>query len=351
MTISQIEAQLQTEGLLKKAQSHQSIFKKIIKECLDKNDEKILLLGDYGEENRRIAPMLSAAYYDAAQKLGSDIQFTIKDKQKSVSLRDAILSQKAESIIIANMSGKIGRLENNESTFREYCKKKGHKFISTMSLGKLENNHFDTIINTMDIDYKNLERVQQKIKSIIDEAKTIKVTTQNGTNLQIDITNTKALCANGSYTLKGSGGNMPGGEVYVAPKNVNGVVVIDASSRNRQGTTLIKEPIRLFIKNSEITKIEGGQEAVLLQESLSWAANRADDREVFGTKLISEFGIGTNPNARVIGSTVIDEKTLGTAHVAIGSNNWFGGDIRCNIHLDQVFHRPVIEIDGKEIKI
>ena len=58
-----------------------------------------------------------------------------------------------------------------------------------------------------------------------------------------------------------------------------------------------------------------------------------------------------NPKAKIIGAMIIDDKTLGTAHIGIGSNYWFGGNIYAIIHLDQVFRNPKIYLDGKVLKV
>ena len=80
---------------------------------------------------------------------------------------------------------------------------------------------------------------------------------------------------------------------------------------------------------------------------MDWAYNTSKNPD--GVKMIGELGIGINPDASLIGPTIINEKLLGTAHVAIGSNYWFGGNIYAKIHLDQVFRKPKIEADGKAI--
>ena len=67
--------------------------------------------------------------------------------------------------------------------------------------------------------------------------------------------------------------------------------------------------------------------------------------------MIGELGIGFNPKINLMGAMVVDEKALGTAHIALGSNYWFGGDIYSISHLDQVFKNPLILFDGKEFKL
>ena len=60
----------------------------------------------------------------------------------------------------------------------------------------------------------------------------------------------------------------------------------------------------------------------------------------------SEFSVAMNPNAQIIGHTLIDEKPKGTSHVAIGSNTWFGGQNKANVHFDNVFKDPTVVVDG-----
>ena len=67
--------------------------------------------------------------------------------------------------------------------------------------------------------------------------------------------------------------------------------------------------------------------------------------------ILAEFGIGLNPKATLIGNTLLDEKSLGTAHIALGMNTVFGGINNCSYHLDQIFKNPKILVDGKILKI
>ncbi|MDF2630016.1 MAG: aminopeptidase, partial [Symbiobacteriaceae bacterium] len=58
---------------------------------------------------------------------------------------------------------------------------------------------------------------------------------------------------------------------------------------------------------------------------------------------------GTNPGARLRGRAPLDEKILGTAHIALGSNTHFGGANAAETHYDCVINRPTIYLDGHEI--
>ena len=80
---------------------------------------------------------------------------------------------------------------------------------------------------------------------------------------------------------------------------------------------LVTNLMKGVIENGEVKEIQGGREAAKLQESLRYAdLNGKND---WGHRMIGEVGIGLNPNARVCGAMIIDEKVKGTAHVALGS--------------------------------
>lgn len=66
--------------------------------------------------------------------------------------------------------------------------------------------------------------------------------------------------------------------------------------------------------------------------------------------IIAEFGIGLNENVQSLtGSTIIDEKCIGTAHIAIGMNNLFGEKNSSNFHMDFIFTPSKIEADDEII--
>lgn len=64
---------------------------------------------------------------------------------------------------------------------------------------------------------------------------------------------------------------------------------------------------------------------------------------------IAELGIGINPEAKLIGNVLEDEKVGGTVHIALGDNSSFGGDVIAGIHLDGIIKKPVLFLDGKKV--
>ena len=105
----------------------------------------------------------------------------------------------------------------------------------------------------------------------------------------------------------------------------------------------------MTIEDGNIVNIGGNEEARQLEAALKWAASVA--KNPGNVRRICELGIGLNPQASIIGAMIVDDKTLGTAHIGIGSNYWFGGNIYAIIHLDQVFKNPSVYLDGELLKI
>lgn len=331
-------------------------LRKVFTPCLAVKDEKVLIIGDVGYENRNTAAVLSGAYYLAAEHLKLDAKLILQGikSRGDVSDEDVVrnLSElKTGNIIILNMSDKLGNIQQLGKSFRRWASKKSHRFISAMSLGDLATSNIELILKAIDVNYKPLQTQHEEIRQRLENAREIHITTQAGTDLYYDKNGIKAIAADGNYTMPGTGGNLPAGEVYSPPngRRIEGKVVIDGSSRTHEHTILIKDPIELKIEDGNITEIKGKEEAKLLENSLRWAASVA--KNPGNVRRICELGIGMNPKAQIIGAMIVDDKTLGTAHIGIGSNYWFGGNIYAIIHLDQVFKNPSIYLDGELLKI
>jgi leucyl aminopeptidase (aminopeptidase T) len=347
---------LKKEGILDVAQKHYKSMAKVFRECLGmKKEEKILIIGDTGLKGNNLSAALSACYYLYAKEKGYKASLVMgPSKTRGESAEEdvvkALLDLPSYNIVVTNLSDRLGKIGSVKS-FRSYCRKMQFKFVSSTSLGYIPTQYITQLMSMLNIDYKVLRRRQNRLKLYLDKAKEILVKTEKGTKLKLDVDGYDAISADGDFRQYGVGGNLPAGEVYIAPNEgkVSGKFLIDASSRNRFKTELVREPIIVTVKKGSITKIEDGVEADLLKQSLKWAAEQA--KYPSRVRKIAELGIGMNKSARVIGTTIIDEKSHGTAHIGIGSNYWFGGTIKTIIHLDQVFRNPKIYADGKLLNI
>jgi hypothetical protein len=348
---------LEKYDLIEFAKFNSPIFRRVLMECLNIAKEDVLIIGDEGYEDRRIAPLMSTGYYSAARDLGLNANLIIqKPKFRGDSADEAVITAldelKEGSVIILTLSNKLGSIRDLGKSYRKFVKSRSHRFISTPSLGRLANDKFSILVDSINIDYELLREQSSRLKPIFDDGKELHVTSPGGTDLYMNIKGKDSLMNAGDYTTPSTGGNIPAGEIYMPPagkKYLNGKIVVDTSLSYRGGSMIVKNPVTMTIEEGKVVDIKGGKEAEILNATLKWAEEKA--KHPWGIRRIAEFGLGLNPNAKVVGATIIDEKVLGTAHFAIGSNYWFGGSIYAIIHLDQIFKNPTVYVDGEKLEV
>jgi leucyl aminopeptidase (aminopeptidase T) len=182
----------------------------------------------------------------------------------------------------------------------------------------------------MSADYEAVRELSAAMAARLAGQRQLRVTTPGGTDCTFDVEGRSWLIDDGRLTAPGDFGNLPAGEIYIAPVHTGaeGVCVIDRSIAVR-GLGLLREPIRMTYRAGRIVEIEGGADAERVRQVIAEAGAGGD--------VIAELGIGTNAQARLTGSIITDEKVLGTAHVAFGDNRGsYGGDNASTIHVDGV---------------
>jgi diguanylate cyclase (GGDEF)-like protein/PAS domain S-box-containing protein len=186
------------------------------------------------------------------------------------------------------------------------------------------------------VDYDEMFRHGFSLSEELKKTKQVEITTAAGTNVSMEITGRLPHVDSGILTLPGAFGNLPAGEVYLAPLEgtTNGTIVIDGSI---SGIGLLKKPIKITVKNGLAEKIDSEELRKIIDPLGPLARN------------IAEFGIGTNPNATVIGNILEDEKAINTIHIALGDSISMGGKVKAPCHLDGIILAPSIKLDGKPI--
>jgi leucyl aminopeptidase (aminopeptidase T) len=211
----------------------------------------------------------------------------------------------------------------------------------------------------VEANYDEVYKVTKQLADILSKGKQAQVKTTLGTDLKFKIGRKCMVVAGIACEENGwdTGGAIDG-EAMLAPMEgtAEGTLVIDVSilCYDEYGTNiigLVKDPVKLTFKQGNLTDINGGTEAKVLADVLERLEAKGDK----GAKLLGEFGVGTNPKARFVG-THQDKKRLGTAHFALGDNKTFGGGdpryagkVASDIHYDMTVKNVEIIIDGKTI--
>jgi len=217
------------------------------------------------------------------------------------------------------------------------------------------------------IDYGKLKSRCDAVAKALAGADFARVTNEKGTDIRVPIRGRSPKRDDGDFSLPGSGGNLPAGEVYVSPivGEAEGMIVFDGSIAAIRGDIVIREPIRCRVEGGLAVEISGGEEAAALRAAI--ASGEESARELGRTGALSpekaeaylrnarnlgELGIGLNPAASVVGNMLEDEKAFRTCHFAIGSN--YDDDAPAIIHLDGLVSKPTIvavRADGRETVI
>ncbi len=94
---------------------------------------------------------------------------------------------------------------------------------------------------------------------------------------------------------------------------------------------------------------KGGMSYMHHEDRQAERALREGEQKPVGerSRTIAELGIGTNPQARLQGNLMTDEKVAGTIHVAIGRNDFLGGKNLAPVHIDCVVGEPTLRVDGE----
>ena len=131
-------------------------------------------------------------------------------------------------------------------------------------------------------------------------------------------------------------GSVPCGEIYLAPIEESG-----------EGEVLVPE---VFFKGNRWTDVVLVFKAGTLVETSEPGVLESIRKFPGDCDRLAELGLGLNPGVdRLIGNLWVDEKLGGSAHIAVGFNNYFGGKNESPLHLDFVFRPTSMEVDGKAI--
>jgi leucyl aminopeptidase (aminopeptidase T) len=194
----------------------------------------------------------------------------------------------------------------------------------------------DTMRRALNADYQKIAKLSLKIAQILTRGSMAHVTNPAGTDIRMSLKGRKGHPDTGLVHKPGDFSNLPAGEAYMAPVegSAQGVIVIDGCIGE---TGLLKTPITLKVRDGFVTRIGGAKEAQILRRSIRGLGKLARN--------IAELGIGTNDKARVVGSSLEDEKVMGTVHIAMGDNASMGGTVSVASHLDAILLRPTLTID------
>jgi len=189
-------------------------------------------------------------------------------------------------------------------------------------------------------DYDALYADGLKLAAIWQQASHVHLTTPAGTDLRAPITGERVIIECGFATQPGQEAAFSDGEVSQMPQanTAKGVIVVDGPIAH---IGRLNNPIHLNVEGGRVVDVEGNSRQA---EMLKQIINTIEDADN-----IAEIGIGLNPACRRNGNFEEEKKGRGNVHVAIGDNIFYGGDVRCAVHMDMVLYHPTVHLDERLI--
>ena len=244
---------------------------------------------------------------------------------------------RADAADVARVVIAMSNNSTSHTRFRALANLAGARFASLP--------HFDPemFFTSMAVDWQALAERTERLAVAVNRGVSVELSTPAGTALTFSISGRHAEGDDGLLTKPGSFGNLPAGEVYLAPLEgtAEGKMVIEYAP-----TRKLSEPLCLHIEHGEVVSVSGSD------PHRDWLEGKF--AQSGKNRNIAELGIGTNDRATRPDNVLEAEKILGTVHIALGDNSGFGGVVSTPFHEDYVLYKPTLKVntaDGEVVMI
>ncbi len=199
----------------------------------------------------------------------------------------------------------------------------------------------------MRADFAQVDALSSRLLAKARAARSIRVTSPGGTDLHATFSPRLAWIKTSGIISAEKWGNLPGGEIFTCPENVEGRFVVDGVVGDylcRKYGDLRATPLSIDIAGSRIRSLACA-DAELLAEFRAYTSTDAESDRV------GEFAIGTNVAiGDVVGNILQDEKIPGV-HIAFGHPyaEHTGADWISTTHIDCVARESSIWVDGEQV--
>lgn len=205
----------------------------------------------------------------------------------------------------------------------------------------------EIMLEGMRADYNRVDALSKKMLEIVTRARQVHAENPAGSNLTADLNHNYKWIKTSGIISPDKWGNLPGGEIFTTPGEVNGIYVVDGVVGDylcEKYPDLERQPLTIDMKGNRITEVHSDNKVL---EKEFWDYTHTDEN----SDRVGEFAIGTNLELkRVIGNILQDEKFPGL-HIAFGNpyGHHTGAPWYSSTHIDVVGTRFDIWVDGQQI--
>jgi leucyl aminopeptidase (aminopeptidase T) len=213
--------------------------------------------------------------------------------------------------------------------------------------GHMVNIEKKIMLEGMRADFNKVDALTLRVMNIVKNARCIRAVTSAGTDIQATLTPEYRWIKTSGLISREKWGNLPGGETFTAPLEVNGTFVVDGVVGDylcAKYGDLKESPLTLTIEGNRLTKASSTNKELEID---FWNYTHRDEN----SDRVGEFAIGTNVAVHeVVGNILQDEKIPGV-HMAFGDpyGSHTGAQWTSTTHIDVVGRDFDIWADDQQI--
>src|SRR3954470_12046862 len=203
------------------------------------------------------------------------------------------------------------------------------------------------MLEGMRADFQQVDELTYRVMNIVNKARTVRAITPAGTDIRAELTPEYRWIKTSGIISREKWGNLPGGETFTSPSNVNGTFVVDGVVGDylcAKFGDLKDTPLTLEVRGNRLLSARC-ENAELEREF--WEYTHRDEN----SDRVGEFAIGTNLAVHeVVGNILQDEKIPGI-HMAFGDpyGRHTGAKWTSTTHIDVVGRDFDIWADDRQI--
>lgn len=202
------------------------------------------------------------------------------------------------------------------------------------------------MVEGMRADYKVVAALTRAVYDLGRDARIIKVSTPDGTDLVARIDpNLRWVPSTGIYHEQGQWGNLPEGETFTCPESLDGVLVAHIlGDYFSEKYGVLEKPVIFRLADGLVTAVES-ENAAVAAELTDYLDSCENGRRA------GEFAIGTNIGLKKLTGNLLQDEKLPGIHVAFGNPypDETGAEWTSKVHVDVIPINCTIEVDGQTI--
>lgn len=214
--------------------------------------------------------------------------------------------------------------------------------------GHMVNIDRQCMIEGMRADFLAVDALSSRLIEKARKAKTIRVTSKAGTDLVAEFAPHLKWLKTSGIISPDKWGNLPGGEIFTSPWDVNGRFVVDGVVGDylcRKYGDLRETPLSIEVRGARIAGLECSNRELVEEFRRYTETDENSDR-------VGEFAIGTNIAVEDVRGNILQDEKIPGVHIAFGHPyaEHTGQDWVSTTHIDCVAPREVtVWMDSEEV--